>query len=118
MKKRSPKFPEKWLKLYRVVNREFDPIVAGVQLTRCSDNSNQKHGDGIYFVISRADALAFARSDHKHTYTHVLTCRLKDISMEDFVDLRIDPNCIFEGGGQAGFKAQDASTNGAISGLL
>lgn len=50
----------------------------------------------MYFSVSRGDALQFARTNHKHLYTHLLTCRLTNITKDDFVDLVSDPNRILK----------------------
>ncbi len=80
--------------VYRLVNSEHDPIKAGGRLTRVSNCSNQKYGKGMYFALSREDALIFSEAQHGHKYTHLLKCRIENASLDDFVDLRKEPNCI------------------------
>jgi hypothetical protein len=48
----------------------------------------------MYFATSREDALEFAKKDRGHSYTHLLTCELKDMQEGDFVDLVANPNQI------------------------
>ena len=84
------------MRVYRLVNCEYDPITVGTQLTRSSDHSHQKLAEGIYFSVSRDDALQFAGANHGHVYTHLLTCQLKNITIDDFIDLVSDPNCILK----------------------
>ena len=78
--------------VHRLVNQEYDPIEIGSILTRTSDHSKQKIGEGMYFALTREDALEFSKKNHGHKYTHVLTCRLKGISKDDLVDLIGNPN--------------------------
>lgn len=82
------------MQLFRLVNKEHDPIEAGSLLTRTSDCSNQKIADGMYFALTREDALKFSTKDHGHTYTHLLTCQLEEISKNDLVDLVKNENQI------------------------
>jgi hypothetical protein len=82
------------MQVYRLVNQEHDPIEVGSFLTRTSDHSRQKYAVGIYFALTREDALAFAKQDHGHTYTHLLTCRLKGVSESELVDLIADAKLI------------------------
>ena len=82
------------MKVYRLVNSKYDPITIGENLTRTSDHSYQKYGEGMYFAASRADALNFAKAQHGHAYTHLLTCRIEEASQDDFVDLRREQNCL------------------------
>jgi hypothetical protein len=79
------------MNVYRLVNCDHDPITVGATLIRGSDHSRQKLGPGMYFAISREAALEFAKTRHGHTYTHLLTCRLKGITEKDFVDLVKEP---------------------------
>jgi hypothetical protein len=80
------------MKVYRLVNSKYDPIEIGANLTRTSDHSHQKYGEGMYFALSREDALHFAKSQHGHAYTHLLTCLIENANENDFVDLRKKPN--------------------------
>jgi hypothetical protein len=82
------------MQVYRLVDKKHDPIEVGKTLERCSDHSNQKLGEGIYFAPSRESALEFAKTKHHHTYAHLLTCRLEGITEMDFVDLSKDPHVI------------------------
>lgn len=65
------------MKAFRLVNCDHDPIKVGEYLERASTHSNQKLCVGMYFSTSRKDALEFAKKDHGHIYTHLLTCELK-----------------------------------------
>lgn len=80
--------------LFRLVNSIHDPIEIGSALIRCSDHSNQKLGCGMYFAETRKGAMQFGATKHGHNYTHLLTCSLKDLSRDDFVDLIADPRQI------------------------
>jgi hypothetical protein len=85
--------------LYRLVDSAIDPIKVGERLTRTSDHSHQKFGEAMYFATTREDALIFARAQHAkaqhgHKYTHLLRCRIENARLDDFVDLRKEPNCI------------------------
>jgi hypothetical protein len=86
--------PDLGLTVYRLVNHAHDPIEVGTPLVRSSNHSNQKLAEGIYFCMTREDALNFAKVDHGHTYTHVVTCQLEKITKDDFVDLVSNPNAI------------------------
>jgi hypothetical protein len=97
------------MKVYRLVNCDYDPIVVGARLSRSSDHSHQKLGEGIYFSVSRNDALQFARTNHKHVYTHLLTCRLRNITKDDFVDLVNDPNRIVKAKAERGSNLKTLS---------
>jgi hypothetical protein len=98
-----------FMKVYRLVNCDYDPVVVGARLRRSSDRSHQKLGEGIYFSSSRDDALQFAGTNHKHKYTHLLTCRLRNITKDDFVDLVSDPNCIVKAKAEPGSKLKGFS---------
>lgn len=78
--------------VYRLVDQKHDCITPGQVLTRTSNYSNQKFGDGMYFALDRTSALAF-NAIRKYTYTHLLEC---DINYQptDFVDLVQSPNLI------------------------
>jgi hypothetical protein len=80
------------MRLYRLVNSKFDPVVPGQYLTRASDKSNQKLGRGMYFALSEADAIAFAKT-RTYEYDQLLTV---DITLgdADFFDLRADCNAV------------------------
>lgn len=82
------------MEVFRLVNDQHDPTRVGEILVRTSDHSHQKLGNGMYFAASREDALQFARTQREHEYTHLLGCRLKGVTRNDFVDLVEDPNCI------------------------
>lgn len=82
------------MKAFRLVNCDHDPVSVGAYLERASTYSNQKLCAGMYFATSRKDALEFAKKDHGHIYTHLLTCGLTDMDENDFVDLVADPNLI------------------------
>ena len=77
--------------LYRLVDSEHDTIKVGDLLNRCSDYSNQKLGDGIYFADSEDSALKFAKKGN-HKYTHLLKCEITNTSENDFFDLINTPN--------------------------
>lgn len=90
------------LTVYRLVDKEHDPVGAGKALTRISDCSNQKYGPAMYFAFTREDALNFAKAqqakgEYGHKYTHLLTCRIERASLEEFVDLRATPNVMMSG---------------------
>jgi hypothetical protein len=92
----------KGLTVYRLVDKEHDPVGVGKRLTRISDCSNQKYGPAMYFAFTREDALNFAKAqrakgEHGHKYTHLLTCRIEHASSEEFVDLRATPNVMMSG---------------------
>jgi hypothetical protein len=74
------------MKAFRLVNCDHDPITVGAYLERASTHSKQKLCDGMYFSTSREDALEFAKKNHGHKYTHLLTCELRDMHESDFVD--------------------------------
>ena len=82
------------MQVFRLVHENHDSIEVGSVLTRTSDHSNQKIAKGIYFAVSYEDALAFSKTNHGHTYTHLLTCRLQGIEASDVVDLAAEPNLI------------------------
>jgi hypothetical protein len=82
------------MRVYRLVNEEHDSVTAGMRLTRISDYSHQKLGEGMYFALSREDALAFAATQHGHKYTHLLGCVLENMTHDNFVDLRSSPNLL------------------------
>jgi len=84
------------MKVYRLVNCKTDSIEVGTTLSRASDHSNQKLGKGMYFAATYDDACLFAKIRHKYSYTHLLTCRLKGMTLADFVDLRKNPNLIIQ----------------------
>lgn len=90
------------LTVYRLVDTEHDPVDAGTSLTRISGYSNQKYGPAMYFAFTREDSLNFAKAqrakgEHGYKYTHLLTCRIEDASLEQFVDLRATPNVMMSG---------------------
>jgi hypothetical protein len=82
------------MRLFRLVNHQHDPIEVGTILTRTSNHSNQKMGKGMYFATTRDDALRFAKTQHRHVYTHLLGCQLEGTTENDFIDLVEDPNLI------------------------
>jgi hypothetical protein len=96
--------------VYRCVNQEHDPVEVGSHLTRTSNYSKQKLAEGMYFAVTREDALTFSRKDHGHTYTHLLTCRLKDVSKSDLVDLIVDAQLISH------FKRSEEVSRAGLSG--
>lgn len=81
------------MRLFRLVDLKHDPIVPGQHLTRPSDHSNQKLGEGMYFALSFEDAKGFLHARHKHPYTHVLEVEIP-FEIKDFADLRASPNLI------------------------
>lgn len=83
--------------VYRLVNSKYDPIQVGARLTRPSNRSNQKFGAGMYFALTREDALNFAKGQHGHKYTHLITCNIENATPEDFVDLRENENVMVNG---------------------
>jgi hypothetical protein len=82
------------MRVYRLVNSAHDPITPGQKLVRASDHSHQKLGEGIYFAASADDARQFAKTEAGHTYTHLLTCRLENMTEGNFVNLVNEPNLI------------------------
>jgi len=60
------------MKVFRLVHSAHDPVEKGAFLTRTSSHSHQKIADGIYFALSRDEALIFAKKSHGHTYSHLL----------------------------------------------
>jgi hypothetical protein len=48
----------------------------------------------MYFALTREDALQFAKKDHGHKYTHLLTCKLVNITEDDFADLIANSNLL------------------------
>ena len=68
------------MKVFRLVHSAHDPVEKGAFLTRASNHSHQKIADGIYFALSRDEALVFAKKPHGHTYSHLLTCDLLGVS--------------------------------------
>jgi hypothetical protein len=82
------------MEVFRLVHRNYDPVEEGEFLTRSSCYSREKIAHGIYFTPSRDEALTFAKQPHRHTYSHLLTCSLVGVSLDDVVDLVADPNLI------------------------
>ena len=82
------------MRVYRLVNSAHDPIAPGEKLVRASDHSRKKLGEGMYFAWSADYARQFANTSHGHTYTHLLTCHLKNLTEDNFVDLVKEPNLI------------------------
>jgi hypothetical protein len=82
------------MKAFRLVDQRYDPVEVGRYLTRISDFSNKKLGRGMYFALTREDALQFAKKDHGHEYTHLLTCKLVNVTEDDFADLIANPNLL------------------------
>lgn len=80
--------------VYRLVDKAHDNIAPGETLSRTSDKSKQKLGDGVYFALDRGSALDFAHKDHGYTYTHLLKCEVPGRSVSDFADLISDPSLI------------------------
>lgn len=80
------------MQVFRLVNHKYDSIEISRALSRTSDHSNQKIAEGIYFALTREDALDFSKKNHGHVYTHLLTCRIEGVSKDDLVDLITDPN--------------------------
>jgi len=94
--------PLNGLIVYRLVDAEHDEIEVGKRLIRISDHSNQKYGPAMYFTLTREDGLKFAKAqqakrEHGHKYTHLLTCRIENASLGEFVDLRATPNIMVSG---------------------
>ena len=82
------------MKVFRLVHSAHDPVEKGAFLTRASNHSHQKIADGIYFALSRDEALVFAKKPHGHTYSHLLTCDLLGVSEQDVVNLVENCNLI------------------------
>lgn len=82
------------LRVFRLVHEDHDPVTVGSQLFRISDHSNQKIAKGMYFALTREDALEYARNVRKHEYSHLLTCRVNGVTRDDLIDLISDPNQI------------------------
>ena len=76
------------MKLYRLVNVAYDPVTVGQYLTRPSNHSNQKNGEGMYFAVDRQSAISFNKNVI-HTYTHLVECDLPDFYEENFADTNI-----------------------------
>lgn len=85
---------EEMMKVLRLVHSAHDPVEKGAFLTRASNHSHQKIADGIYFALSRDEALVFAKKPHGHTYSHLLTCDLFGVSEQDVVNLVDNCNLI------------------------
>jgi hypothetical protein len=96
------------MQVFRLVNDKYDPIEISNVLSRTSDHSNQKIAEGMYFALTREDALEFSRKNHGHAYTHLLTCRIEGVSKDDLVDLIADPNL---------FVRLNVTTNSPLNGL-
>jgi hypothetical protein len=82
------------MKVFRLVHSAHNPVEKGAFLTRASTNGHQKIADGIYFALSREEALIFAKKPHGHTYSHLLTCDLIGVSEQDVVNLVENENLI------------------------
>ncbi len=82
------------MRVYRLVNFLHDEVEVGRHLARASSYSHQKLGQGTYFALTKADALAFALSQHGHVYTHLLECEIAGVAEANFVDLRENQNAI------------------------
>ena len=82
------------MKVFRLVHSAHDPVKKGAFLTRASTHSHQKIADGIYFALSKDEALIFAKKSHGHTYSHLLTCDLIGVSEQDVVNLVENENLL------------------------
>lgn len=81
------------MRVFRLVNSEYDPTKIGEPLSRESDHSNQKLGQGMYFALTEKDACKFAKSPSGYKYTHLLECELP-YEKCNFCDLTEDSNAI------------------------
>jgi len=80
------------LTLFRLVHVDHDPVQVGQKLSRSSDKSNQKLGKGMYFALSRQDALGFAGT-RNYAYTHLVEVTVP-YAVSDFFDQRKDENAV------------------------
>lgn len=85
---------QKKMIVFRLVDSEHDSVREGEFLTRPSSWSYQKIAEGMYFSLSKKDALIFAKKPHGHKYSHLLTCELIGVSDQDIVDLTRNENLI------------------------
>jgi hypothetical protein len=96
------------MKAFRLVHSTHDPVAKEAFLTRASNRSHQKIAEGMYFALSREDALVFAKKPHGHIYSHLLTCELIGLGQEDIVNLVEDENLIAKWN-RGRFKSRDAA---------
>ena len=69
------------------INKAEDPIEVGAYLTRISDKkSHNKLADGMYFALTKDDAMSFARINTEYKYSHLLKCELVGIENSDIFD--------------------------------